>query len=102
MYCDYQINFLKMDFSKELNKKKLIKIRWKITSPPTKNNKTLIFVPWGFFFGNGLGYNTPSQFQPLFCDKDFCDKIQKNRSTRTKVITMKQLCLQIDDSRPIT
>lgn len=49
-------------------------------------------------FGDGQGYNTPNKSKLKFYTKDLCAiyKNQKNWSTRTKLITWKPLCLQMD------
>jgi hypothetical protein len=42
---------------------------------PEKN----IFAPWDLLLGNGYGYNTQNQYQPLLSAKDHC--IQNSEGT---------------------
>ena len=62
----------------------------KINSLCTKNKQEHQFLHLGLMFGN-LELQYPNLF---FCAKGSLFKIQNDRSTRTKIITWKSMCLQ--------
>ena len=60
----------------------------KQTKTKTENNN------FGTFFKNGYGYNLKINHNNYSVLRVIVLRFQKNRSTRTKVITQKSLCLQ--------
>ena len=68
------MHFYKSNFPQEFIQQNYSKTNEHTTQE--KGKKTFL-TAWCLLFGNRYGYNTPNEFQPLFCANKLCGKISE-------------------------